>query len=436
MARGSGETLGTAIDKKGDFMNLKIIITILLIIIVHSICFSQDYWESIFEDEGIIFCSEINYLGYIYIGTQDAIYISFDNGISWDEVTLSGSCGSIISDADTLYASIQNDLYTSFDFGVTWNQTGFPSNAGIIYKDSHNNIFVGNWGEIYKSSNNGATWELVLSNQNTEVVNSFTETTDCLFAGTTDYIGNGIGGVYRSLDQGDNWEHIGLEYHFISSLVSNSNDEIFAGSHGHYNQGISGVYCSSDNGETWDTLTTDFCVSSLALDSEERIFAGCTWYSGPVHFSEDNGETWQLIESELLSPTTEVRFITISEDDYVYAIQIGDFNDIVYRSVQPTTESDDFLIQEIQNIKLSNYPNPFNPQTTISYDSPIIVGNLVVEIFNVKGEKIRTFNCQNKIPIIWNGTDNFQNQVSSGIYLYSLKSGEYVLKTNKMLLLK
>ena len=96
----------------------------------------------------------------------------------------------------------------------------------------------------------------------------------------------------------------------------------------------------------------------------------------------------------------------------------------------------DNYILSIKKCKLQNYPNPFNPVTTINYDLPTIITNPVVEIFNIKGEKIRTFNCQNQMPIIWDGTDNFHNQVSSGIYLYRIKSDEGVLQSKKMLLLK
>lgn len=90
----------------------------------------------------------------------------------------------------------------------------------------------------------------------------------------------------------------------------------------------------------------------------------------------------------------------------------------------------------ISNYKLNNYPNPFNPVTTICYNLPVNIANPVIEIFNIKGEKIRTFKCQKQMPIIWDGTDNYQNQVSSGIYLYRIKSDESVLITKKMLLLK
>ena len=90
----------------------------------------------------------------------------------------------------------------------------------------------------------------------------------------------------------------------------------------------------------------------------------------------------------------------------------------------------------ITNYQLTNFPNPFNPETSIVYSLPVNFENAVIEIFNIKGEKIRTFNCQNQMPITWDGTDNYQNQVSSGVYLYRIKSVDIVSETNRMLLIK
>lgn len=87
---------------------------------------------------------------------------------------------------------------------------------------------------------------------------------------------------------------------------------------------------------------------------------------------------------------------------------------------------DEFEIPIINEIKLTNYPNPFNPETNIYFNLPVNIENPIIEIFNIKGEKIRTINHQNQIPIIWDGTDNFRNQVSSGIYLYRLKANNLV----------
>lgn len=89
----------------------------------------------------------------------------------------------------------------------------------------------------------------------------------------------------------------------------------------------------------------------------------------------------------------------------------------------------------MENFKLSNSPNPFNPATTIHYNLPDNVENPIIEIFNIKGEKIRTFNCQNQMPIIWDGKDSNNKSVASGIYFYKISAGKSSAM-KKMLLLK
>lgn len=84
-----------------------------------------------------------------------------------------------------------------------------------------------------------------------------------------------------------------------------------------------------------------------------------------------------------------------------------------------------------------NYPNPFNPETTISFS---LAEDAKLEIFNIKGQKIKTFpiNQLTNQPInqvVWDGKDESGNAVSSGIYLYRLEAGNYS-STKKMLLMK
>jgi len=95
---------------------------------------------------------------------------------------------------------------------------------------------------------------------------------------------------------------------------------------------------------------------------------------------------------------------------------------------------------QISNFKLSNYPNPFNPSTTIYFETTNLHENSRIEIFNIKGQKIKTFsnlqiNTSSNQQIIWDGRDDNNKPVSSGIYFYKLKAGEYS-KTRKMLLLR
>ena len=97
---------------------------------------------------------------------------------------------------------------------------------------------------------------------------------------------------------------------------------------------------------------------------------------------------------------------------------------------------DDFI--PTRTALFDNYPNPFNPETKISYslknecDVDLIV-------YNVRGQKIKTLHQGNQTAgayeLIWNGMDDNDRPVSSGIYYYRLDTKDYS-STKKMLLLK
>lgn len=86
----------------------------------------------------------------------------------------------------------------------------------------------------------------------------------------------------------------------------------------------------------------------------------------------------------------------------------------------------------------SNFPNPFNPVTTISY-SIQESGNILLQVFNLKGQIVKTLvnemRSTGTYSVIWDGTDRFDKPVSSGIYLYKMKTDNY-LSSKKMILLK
>ncbi len=87
---------------------------------------------------------------------------------------------------------------------------------------------------------------------------------------------------------------------------------------------------------------------------------------------------------------------------------------------------------------LRNYPNPFNPQTTISFDMP--VGNyLTVDIYDILGRHtirlLDGYTEPGQHRIIWDGKDSHGNQVSQGVFFYKLYTGGKSY-TGKMILLK
>ncbi len=87
---------------------------------------------------------------------------------------------------------------------------------------------------------------------------------------------------------------------------------------------------------------------------------------------------------------------------------------------------------------LQNYPNPFNPETEIAYTIPE-GSDVSIDIYDLLGQKIGTLVDSYKSPgsyvVTWNGRDDVGRKVSSGIYFYKLRAGDFT-QTRKMSLMK
>jgi len=101
------------------------------------------------------------------------------------------------------------------------------------------------------------------------------------------------------------------------------------------------------------------------------------------------------------------------------------------------------LLITVYDYKLSNYPNPFNPNTVISFQISEFSASEKVEIiiYNLKGQKVKSLHINRPTDqainsVTWNGSDNNNKPVSSGIYLYKLKVGSKTKAVRKCLLLK
>jgi len=125
--------------------------------------------------------------------------------------------------------------------------------------------------------------------------------------------------------------------------------------------------------------------------------------------------------------------IDLSEDEYFGAAP--DMGAFEYYPVA----SDEINVYDPIRYSLSqNYPNPFNPQTQISYAIPDD-SKVKLVIYNIKGQKVKTLIDEKQEKgfkqIDWDGTDNSNKSVSSGIYFYRLQTDEYS-KIRKMILLR
>ena len=86
----------------------------------------------------------------------------------------------------------------------------------------------------------------------------------------------------------------------------------------------------------------------------------------------------------------------------------------------------------------NNYPNPFNPATTMRFDLPIQTDAKII-IFNMLGQKVKTFYLKGVLAVYhsikWNASNDQGDTVGAGVYFYQFQSKDFV-KTRKMVLLK
>ncbi len=86
----------------------------------------------------------------------------------------------------------------------------------------------------------------------------------------------------------------------------------------------------------------------------------------------------------------------------------------------------------------NNYPNPFNPATTIGYDlteASYVRVTVYDMLGNVVNNLVNTYQLSGHKIIQWNATNNQGQPLSTGVYLYSIEARDF-RQTKKMILLK
>ena len=113
----------------------------------------------------------------------------------------------------------------------------------------------------------------------------------------------------------------------------------------------------------------------------------------------------------------------------------------LYQYTTSTNEDEIVSTNSLSN----NFPNPFNPSTTISFSLAQSSKSVNLEIYNLKGQKVKTLDCSDSFAaaskklthsIVWNGDDENNKPVSSGIYFYRLMVENKIVANKRMLLLK
>ena len=141
-------------------------------------------------------------------------------------------------------------------------------------------------------------------------------------------------------------------------------------------------------------------------------------------------DDWEADQRDLF--ITDVNGQVVFKENITSGIPLN-IVDIIsgYLNVQEEILPDKFLLKQ-------NYPNPFNGLTTIDYSIPS-ASHILFKIYDMSGKEIRTlhngYHNSGRAKIIWDGKDKNSQLVASGIYYYSIVSGQNYL-AKKLTLIK
>lgn len=196
-------------------------------------------------------------------------------------------------------------VFSQTDFWQPLNGPGAVMFALAINSSGH--LFVGTFYGVYRSPDDGQSWEQV-GVINKKVIAFAINTSGHIFAGTE------LDGIFRSRDNGQSWIAInaGLANPCAETFAINDSGHIFVGTNG------GGTFRSINNGDSWTAINsglTNTIVNALAINSIGHIFAGTGSRTSPgmVFRSIDNGINWtransgitsEIIESLAINPTT------------------------------------------------------------------------------------------------------------------------------------
>jgi hypothetical protein len=219
-------------------------------------------------------------------------------------------------------------------------------------------------------------------------------------------------------------------------VIENTNEEIIVV--GDFDWGPAFFWKLDQEGETLDLEIVDLTIAWAFWNVNEFTDnTYITWGSGPNNIARYN-----RFNSELEHIDTMIGLCSGGDKGFIIDDSCLVFckwpNLTVIKTLYESISADENIIYQ-QFISLYNYPNPFNPSTTISYELDK-QGMVKIQIYNLKGQKIRTLLREYKqignYKIHWNGTDEKGQKVSSGVYFIRMSIDAELINTHKMLMLK
>jgi len=373
--------------------------------------------------------------------------------------TLTGFAGSGIS------ANTKKIMKTT-DGGETWNDLFITNNfiTRIYFYNNNLGFAIGESGTLYKTTDSGIDWTLIPVSE-TEIFKGI-----FLLNEQIGWTCIGADKILRTTDGGNSWESS-----FTTGAISNWDIEFINDNTGYAVGVYANMYKSSDGGITWNQVTEPMVASMFDI---EFINASTGFIVGGVGIAKtiDGGNNWNMVlnsggsqlnsiqtfgnkfawavgqDKIFYSSNSGTNWMAQSFTPYSYLQQVSCIDSLnvwvlgdrkLYRTSSGGSVTG--IYQQTNNLVenftlYQNYPNPFNPSTKIQY-SVNSTQNVKLKVYDLLGTEIATLVNEEKsageyeVEFNANSHSGSVRNLTSGIYFYQLKAGEYVV-TKKMVLIK
>ncbi len=377
-------------------------------------------------------------------GREGIIYRTTDGGVNWTEQN-----SNVTSDINAIFMTDARHGYalswiyyqddTTFhgskvikttNGGNSWVAAEFPIKGkyfhAITFFDSLNGWIGGEEGSIFKTSDGGLSWEQAAVDSsfhmNFSVLNItfYSKQYGYAMGGALDFAGV----IWRTTNGGERWTAFGIspepvyEVHYVDSMH-------VIGIAGDFDFGASMVR-SYDGGNRWEWIYLEHFGQPKAM-SWRTYKEAWVPIGNQLMYTYDTAYTWQVTEPfgwrtffDLVFTDSSTGY-AVTDSGFIYKYS----NNVT--SVEHASEQSSPLASRLH----PNYPNPFNPSTTISY----VVGNegvIDLGVYDVLGRRIATIaqgpRGRGTYLTSWNAS-----AFSSGVYFLRFTAGKYT-EVKKMLL--
>ena len=398
------------------------------------------------------------------VGRLGTMVRTTNGGANWTHSPYSFTLNTIpivvAGNSSMVFASTYKKFHRSSDGGVSWQTFAPPLNNDIscLFFSDGSNGWISGFNEIKYTSDGGLSWE---ARPFTEI----TVPTSIFFINTSTGWITTSSSIYKTTNNGTNWLNYPLPSGGPYSKV------FFSNSSTGWVMGTNKLAKTTDGGMNWVNLFQ----FSRTLKSYYFINPDAGWVSddlGSVRKTINGGLLWDSLStmSEIknlyfanalsgwgIGGTNQVGQIyhtTNGGINWVTQFKNGEFNNFQSLSflnsttgwvagtngaILKTTTGGNVFISQISNevperySLQQNYPNPFNPSTNIKFDIHKS-GITSLKVFDLLGKEVETLVDEQLSVGTYEVTFN-AHSLSSGIYFYVLKTGDFV-ESKRMVLVK